>query len=241
MTTNQKVPDHIAIILDGNGRWAKKRRLPRALGHKAGCETLKRILDSCNDIGLKYLTVYAFSTENWKRSQEEVSALMQLIRYYIPRLEKKAMQKNTRVLIMGNRERFTEDVIRILDSVEETTKNNTGLTFVLGLNYGGRDEIRRAAVALAQEVAAGRLKPEEITEEMISARLDNPQVPDPDLIIRTSGEMRLSNFLTWQSAYAEFEFPEVLWPDFSDEDLEEALALYNSRDRRFGGRKPDGS
>ena len=241
MTTNQTVPNHIAIILDGNGRWAKKRRLPRALGHKAGCETLKSILDSCNDIGLKYLTVYAFSTENWKRSQDEVSALVQLIRYYIPRLEKKAMQKNTRVLIMGNRERFAEDVIRILDSVEAATRDNTGLTFILGLNYGGRDEIRRAMVKLGQEIAAGRLKPEDITEEMISAHLDNPQVPDPDLIIRTSGEMRLSNFLTWQSAYAEFEFPEVLWPDFGDEDLEEAIALYNNRDRRFGGRKTDGS
>ena len=145
---------------------------------------------------------------------------MQLIRYYIPRLEKKAMQKNTRVLIMGDRSRFSEDVIGILDSVEERTAANTGLTFILGLNYGGRDEIRRAMVKLGREIAEGRLKPEEITEEMISARLDNPEVPDPDLIIRTSGEMRLSNFLTWQSAYSEFEFPDVLWPDFGDEDLE---------------------
>ena len=240
MTTEQKVPNHIAIILDGNGRWAKKRRLPKALGHKQGCETLKSILDSCNDIGLKYLTVYAFSTENWKRSDDEVAALMQLIRYYIPRLEKKAMKKNTRVLIMGDRSRFSPDMIDILNSVEETTKNNTGLTFILGLNYGGRDEIRRAMVKLGQEIAAGTLKPEDITEDMISARLDNPDVPDPDLIIRTSGEMRLSNFLTWQSAYSEFEFPTVLWPDFSDGDLEEAIALYNGRDRRFGGRKSDG-
>ena len=154
MTTEQKVPTHIAIILDGNGRWAKKRRLPRALGHKQGCETLKNILDSCNDIGLNYLTVYAFSTENWRRSDDEVAALMQLIRYYIPRLEKKAMKKNTRVLIMGDRTRFAPDVIEILDSVENTTKENTGLTFILGLNYGGRAELTRAARLLAESIAA---------------------------------------------------------------------------------------
>lgn len=237
MTTEQKVPNHIAIILDGNGRWAKKRNIPRALGHKAGCEGLKHILDSCNDIGLKYLSVYAFSTENWKRSEDEVKALMQLIRFYIPRLQKKAMKKNTRVLTMGDDEMFSEDVRRILKECRDATRDNTGLTFILGLNYGGRDELTRAMIKIGQKIAAGELKPEEITQEVIAAHLDTAGIPDPDLIIRTSGEQRLSNFLLWQGAYAELEFPETLWPDFDDAALEQALAEYNSRERRYGGRK----
>ena len=236
MTTEQKVPDHIAIILDGNGRWAKKRNIPRALGHKAGCESLKHILDSCNDIGLKYLSVYAFSTENWKRSDDEVKALMQLIRFYIPRLQKKAMKKNTRVLTMGDDGMFSEDVRKILKDCREATKDNTGLTFILGLNYGGRDELRRAMVKIGEKIAAGELKPEAITQELIGEHLDTAGIPDPDLIIRTSGEQRLSNFLLWQGAYAELEFPETLWPDFDDAALEEALAEYNRRERRYGGR-----
>lgn len=234
-----KLPRHIGIILDGNGRWAKKKHVPRALGHKAGCETLKHILDTCNDIGLEYFSVYAFSTENWKRSIDEVNALMQLIRYYIPRLETRAMNKNTRVIIMGAIDAFHPEIQTMFRHLMETTKNNTGLTFIMGLGYGGRDEIRRAMVKLGKEIAEGRLKPEDITEEMISNHLDTAGIPDPDLIIRTSGEMRTSNFLPWQGAYAELEFPSVLWPDFSDDDLMAAIREYNSRDRRFGGRKQD--
>ncbi len=237
MNEELRMPIHIAIILDGNGRWAKKKHVPRALGHKAGCETLKHILDTCNDMGLKYFSIYAFSTENWKRSEDEVLALMQLIRYYIPRLKKKAMTKNTKVLIMGDTSRFHPEIAAMLTDLIETTKNNTGMTFILGLNYGGRDEIRRAVTKIGEEIAAGTLKPEEITEELISAHLDTAGIPDPDLIIRTSGEKRTSNFLPWQGAYAELEFPEVLWPDFSDDDLIRAIEEYNSRERRFGGRK----
>ncbi len=233
----RNLPAHISIILDGNGRWAKKKGVPRALGHKEGCETLKHILDTCNDIGLQYFSVYAFSTENWKRSQAEVFALIQLMRFYLPRLEKRAMEKNTRVMTIGDISAFPADVQKMMTKLRETTKNNTGLTFIMGFNYGGRDEIRRAVVKLAEKVAAGELKPEAITEELISQSLDTAGIPDPDLIIRASGEMRLSNFMTWQSAYSEFEFPEVLWPDFSDEDLMKAIDIYNSRERRFGGRK----
>ncbi len=239
MNEELRMPAHIAIILDGNGRWAKKKHVPRALGHKAGCETLKHILDTCNDMGLKYFSIYAFSTENWKRSEDEVLALMQLIRYYIPRLKKKAMTKNTRVLTMGDTSRFHPEIAAMLTDLIETTKNNTGMTFILGLNYGGRDEIRRAVTKIGEEIAAGRLKPEEITEELISAHLDTAGIPDPDLIIRTSGEKRTSNFLPWQGAYAELEFPDVLWPDFSDDDLIRAIEEYNHRDRRFGGRNSD--
>ena len=239
MNEELRMPTHIAIILDGNGRWAKKKHVPRALGHKAGCETLKHILDTCNDMGLKYFSIYAFSTENWKRSEDEVLALMQLIRYYIPRLKKKAMTKNTKVLTMGDTSRFHPEIAAMLTDLIETTKNNTGMTFILGLNYGGRDEIRRAVTKIGEEIAAGTLKPEEITEELISAHLDTAGIPDPDLIIRTSGEKRTSNFLPWQGAYAELEFPDVLWPDFSDDDLVRAIKEYNSRDRRFGGRKTD--
>ena len=237
MNEELRMPTHIAIILDGNGRWAKKKHVPRALGHKAGCETLKHILDTCNDMGLKYFSIYAFSTENWKRSEDEVLALMQLIRYYIPRLKKKAMTKNTKVLIMGDTSRFHPEIAAMLTDLIETTKNNTGMTFILGLNYGGRDEIRRAVTKIGEEIAAGTLKPEEITEQLISDHLDTAGIPDPDLIIRTSGEKRTSNFLPWQGAYAELEFPDVLWPDFSDDDLIRAIEEYNSRERRFGGRK----
>ncbi|MBO4872504.1 MAG: di-trans,poly-cis-decaprenylcistransferase [Lachnospiraceae bacterium] len=232
-------PRHIAVILDGNGRWAKKKGVPRAIGHKEGCETLKHILDTCYYKKIEFFSVYAFSTENWKRSQAEVKALIQLMRYYLPRLEKRSMERNTKVRIIGDIGGFPEDVQKIMRHLIETTAVNTGLTFIMGLNYGGRDELRRAMVKLAQRVKDGELEPEEITEAMISASLDTADIPDPDVIIRTSGEMRLSNFMTWQSAYSELEFPTVLWPDFSDADLEEAIRVYNSRDRRFGGRKED--
>lgn len=232
-------PRHISVILDGNGRWAKKKGVPRAIGHKEGCETLKHILDICYYKKIEYFSVYAFSTENWKRSQGEVTALIQLMRYYLPRLEKRSMERNTKVRIIGDITAFPADVQKIMRHLMETTSVNTGLTFIMGLNYGGRDELRRAVVKLARKVKNGELEPEDITEAMISASLDTADIPDPDVIIRTSGEMRLSNFMTWQSAYSELEFPTVLWPDFSEKDLDEAIRIYNSRDRRFGGRKED--
>ena len=232
-------PRHISVILDGNGRWAKKKGVPRAIGHKEGCETLKHILDICYYKKIEYFSVYAFSTENWKRSQGEVTALIQLMRYYLPRLEKRSMERNTKVRIIGDITAFPADVQKIMRHLMETTSVNTGLTFIMGLNYGGRDELRRAVVKLARKVKNGQLEPEAITEAMISASLDTADIPDPDVIIRTSGEMRLSNFMTWQSAYSELEFPTVLWPDFSEKDLDEAIRIYNSRDRRFGGRKED--
>ena len=230
-------PRHIAVILDGNGRWAKKKGVPRAIGHKEGCETLKHILDTCYYKKIEYFSVYAFSTENWKRSSGEVAALIQLMRYYLPRLEKRSMERNTKVRIIGDISGFPADVQKIMHHLIETTSVNTGLTFIMGLNYGGRDELRRAVVKLAEKVKAGELEPENITEAMISASLDTAGIPDPDVIIRTSGEMRLSNFMTWQSAYSELEFPTVLWPDFSDDDLDEAIRVFNGRERRYGGRK----
>ena len=230
-------PRHIAVILDGNGRWAKKKGVPRAIGHKEGCETLKHILDTCYYKKIEFFSVYAFSTENWKRSSGEVAALIQLMRYYLPRLEKRSMERNTKVRIIGDISSFPSDVQKIMHHLIETTSVNTGLTFIMGLNYGGRDELRRAVVKLAEKVKAGELEPENITEAMISASLDTAGIPDPDVIIRTSGEMRLSNFMTWQSAYSELEFPTVLWPDFSDDDLDEAIRIFNGRERRFGGRK----
>lgn len=235
------IPSHIGIILDGNGRWAKKKGVPRAIGHKEGCEALKRTLDFCNDIGVKYFSVYAFSTENWKRSKTEVFALIQLMRFYLPRLEKRAMEKNTRVMTIGDVSAFPGDVQKTLQKLKEKTAPNTGLTFLMGFNYGGRDEIRRAVQAIARKVKAGELMPENISEDTISAHLDTAGIPDPDLIIRASGEMRLSNFMPWQSAYAELEFPEVLWPDFSNEDLLKAIEIYNGRERRFGGRSEEES
>ncbi|MBP5154214.1 MAG: isoprenyl transferase [Lachnospiraceae bacterium] len=237
----RKIPRHIAIILDGNGRWAKKRGLPRALGHKAGCEALERTVEDCARLGVEFLTVYAFSTENWKRSQEEVSALMQLFAFYIPRLRKRAMANDIRVTAIGDESRFAPELARMLDELVRDTAENKGMTLVMALNYGARDELRRAAVRLAAQVQRGELLPEEITEETIAQALDTAGIPDPDLLIRTSGEQRLSNFLLWQSAYTEFLFPEVLWPDFTAETLTACIEAYQKRDRRFGGRKEAGS
>jgi len=233
-----KIPAHVAIILDGNGRWAKKRGLPRRLGHKAGCEALEQIVEDAARLGIKVLSIYAFSTENWKRTQDEVNALMQLFRYYIPRLRKRCFEGDIKVETIGDMSLFDKDLIEGINMLKEDTKNFHRMTFVLGLNYGSRDEIRRGVVKLAEKVKSGELQPEEITEEMISASLDTAvlQYPDPDLLIRTSGEQRLSNFMLWQNAYAEMYFPELLWPDFKKADLVKAIEVYNSRDRRFGGR-----
>lgn len=231
------IPKHVALILDGNGRWAKKRGLPRTMGHREGCVTVEKTVEIAARLGIGYLTVYAFSTENWKRSAEEVGALMQLFRYYMVRLLKVASQNNVRVRMIGDRTRFDEDIIDGINRLESETKENTGLTFVIAVNYGGRDDIRRAVIRMAGEAAEGVLIPEEITEETVAAHLDTAGMPDPDLLIRTSGELRLSNFLLWQLAYTEIYVTDCLWPDFDREEMIRAIQAYNKRDRRYGGVK----
>jgi len=228
------IPQHVAIILDGNGRWAKKRGMPRNLGHAQGFATVEKTVYHAVDLGIKYLTVYGFSTENWKRPEEEVTGLMNLFRSYMKRLLKTATENNARVLMIGERSRFPQDIIDGINELEEKTKENTKITFTIAINYGGRDEITRAVNKILQETKSGELSGA-VTEKIISDHLDTKLIPDPDLIIRTSGEQRLSNYLIWQSAYAELYFTDVLWPDFSKEDLILAIRYYNSRDRRFGG------
>ena len=237
LDSNMVIPAHVALILDGNGRWAKKRGLPRTFGPKEGCITVEKTVETAARMGIKYLTVYGFSTENWKRSEEEVGALMQLFRYYMVRLLKIAAANNVRVKMIGDRRRFAQDIIDGINRLEEETKNNTGLTFVIAVNYGGRDEIRRAAGKLAEDVKEGRLQPEDITESVFASYLDTADIPDPDLLIRTSGELRLSNYLLWQLAYTELYVTDCLWPDFDEKELEKAIIQYNKRDRRFGGVK----
>ena len=234
-----KIPRHVAIILDGNGRWAKAKGLPRAAGHKKGCEAVEQTVEDCARLGIRYLTVYGFSTENWKRSEEEVSALMQLFRYYMVRLLKIAKQQNVRVKMIGDRSRFARDIIDGLDRLEEETKDNTGLTFVIAVNYGARDEIRRAVVRMLKDAQDDRLSPDQVTEETISSYLDTAGIPDPDLLIRTGGELRQSNYLLWQCAYTEFYVTDLLWPDFSKDELVRAIENYSRRDRRFGGRNDE--
>ena len=235
--TNMTIPRHVALILDGNGRWAKKRGLPRTMGHKEGCKTVEKTVEVAARLGIQYLTVYGFSTENWKRSAEEVGALMQLFRFYMVRLLKIASENNVRVKMIGDRRRFDEDIIEGINRLERETKENTGLTFVIAVNYGARDEITRAVPRLAADCVQGRVKAEEITEDVLSSYLDTAGMPDPDLLIRTSGEIRLSNYLLWQLAYTEFYITDCLWPDFNQEELEKAIVAYNGRERRFGGRK----
>ncbi len=242
-----KIPESVAIIMDGNGRWAKKRGLPRTFGHKEGCKAIEALIPEAGKLGIRYLTVYAFSTENWKRSQEEVGALMDLFRYYAGRLLKSAKENNVRIRMIGDRRKFPEDIIAAIDQLEEETASNTGLTFVMAANYGGRDELRRAAMKYAAAVAAGTVPadayagpgakvPEgELTEEGFAAYLDTAGMPDPDLVIRTSGELRLSNFLVWQAAYSEIVITDVLWPDFNIEELKRCIEEFNGRSRRFGG------
>ena len=234
---NMVIPRHVALILDGNGRWAKKRGLPRTMGHKEGCVTVEKTVEIAARMGIEYLTVYGFSTENWKRPLEEVGALMQLFRYYMVRLLKVAAVNNVRVKMIGDRSRFAQDIIEGIGRLEQETKDNTGLTFIIAVNYGGRDEIRRAAARLAADCAEGKRKPEEIDEAVFASYLDTAGIPDPDLLIRTSGELRLSNYLLWQLAYTEIYVTDCLWPDFNREELERAIAQYNKRDRRYGGVK----
>ena len=226
------IPEHIAIILDGNGRWAAKHNVPRAQGHKAGCETLEGIVEDCARLGVKYLTVYAFSTENWKRSSEEVGALMQLFRFYMVKLVDIAMKNDVKVKMIGDLERFDPDIRKGVINVIEQTKDNEGMTFTFAVNYGGRDEIRRCIIKMYDE----GMDLSALTEQDISNHLDTAGFPDPDLLIRTSGELRISNFLLWQIAYTEIYVTDTLWPDFHREELEAAIAAYNRRSRRFGGR-----
>ncbi len=232
-----RIPAHVAIIMDGNGRWAKKRNLPRKMGHVEGCKVVEQTVEDAARLGIQYLTVYAFSTENWKRSKDEISALMQLFRYYTKRLLKIAAENNVRVRMIGERSRFPEDIVEGINALESTTRDNTRMTFVIAVNYGSRDEIRRGMSRMMADCRDGRVSPEEVTEELISSYLDTAGIPDPDLLIRTSGEERLSNFLLWQLAYSEFYFSDVLWPDFSKEELVKAIEVYNKRERRFGDAK----
>ena len=237
MNENMVIPEHVAIILDGNGRWAKKRGLPRSVGHKEGCVTVERTVEDAARLGIKYLTVYGFSTENWKRTSDEVGALMQLFRYYMVRLLKVAKANNVRVKMIGDRKRFDQDIVEGIGKLVEETKGNTGLTFVIAVNYGGRDEIVRAVRKIMKDSAEGKLLPEDMTEEVFSSYLDTEGIPDPDLLIRTSGELRLSNYLLWQLAYTELYVTDCFWPDFNMEEMKKAIAAYNSRERRFGGVK----
>ncbi len=230
-----QIPEHVAIILDGNGRWAKKRFLPRKAGHVAGSKTVEQICEDAWDLGIRYLTVYAFSTENWKRPQDEVDALMKLLRQYLKDCIKRSTKNNMCVRVLGDISPLDEDLKASILELEEVSKDNTGLHFQVALNYGSRDEMLRAVRRMAEDVSGGRMTLEEIDEEHFSDCLDTKGIPDPDLLIRTSGEERLSNFLLWQLAYTEFYFTDVLWPDFNKKELQKAIEYYNKRDRRFGG------
>ena len=234
-----RVPNHIAIILDGNGRWAKKRGMPRSFGHVKGCENLEDICEVAKELGVKYLTVYAFSTENWNRPKEEVNALMKLLRNYMKTCLKTAAKNDMKVRVIGDITKLDEDIQKRILELEEATKNNGGLNFQIAINYGSRDEITRAVRTLAEDVKEGKLMPEEVNEACIERYLDTHDIPDPDLLIRTSGEQRLSNYLLWQLAYTEFYFTDVPWPDFSKQELEKAIEQYNRRDRRYGGVKEE--
>ncbi len=228
------VPAHIAIIMDGNGRWAKRRGLPRNAGHKQGAKVFQNICDYCRKIGVKYVTAYAFSTENWKRPQNEVDAIMELLRSYLKEASKQT-RKDARLLFLGDRTPLADDLQRLMEKVERESANNTGITICIALNYGGRAEIVNSARELARMAAQGKLDPDSIDESLFESYLYTGGIPDPDLLIRPSGELRLSNFLLWQLAYTEFVFQDVLWPDFTTAHLDQAIDQYTKRNRRFGG------
>ncbi len=232
-----KIPQHVAIILDGNGRWAKKKGMPRTYGHMQGAKNVEEICRAADRLGIRYITMYAFSTENWKRPEAEVSTLMDLLHQYMKKLLKSAVKENMQVRFIGDRSALSEDLQESMGILEETTKVCTGLTFSIALNYGSRDEIRRAVTKIGEEIKEGKLAPSDITEELIASHLDTAGLPDPDLLIRTSYELRLSNFLMWQLSYSEFYFTEVPWPEFTEEELKKAVEAYSRRDRRFGGIK----
>jgi len=236
---NLVMPEHVAIILDGNGRWAKSRGMPRNYGHVQGAKTVEVICEEAYRMGIQYLTVYAFSTENWSRPKDEVDALMKLLRNYMKTCLKTAEKNRMCVRVLGEKSRLDEDIRTRIQELEEATKNNDGLHFQIAINYGGRDEIVRASRRLARAVAAGELKPEDIPEDTVSSLLDTAGIPDPDLLIRTCNEQRLSNFLLWQLAYTEFYITPVAWPDFTKEELIKAVEAYNHRDRKLGGLKAE--
>lgn len=230
------IPSHIAIIMDGNRRWARERGINTSDGHKAGAETLEKIVRYCNKIGIKFLTVYAFSTENWKRSKEEVGALMRLLGMYLEKFAKKADTENIKIKVLGDIEVLEDALKKSIKKAIDRTKNNTGLTFNIALNYGGRLEITTAMKKIAKKVKEGLLNPEDIDESTIESNLYTAGQPDPDILVRTSGELRTSNFLPWQLVYAEFCFLEKYWPDFDEGDIDEVIKIYQKRNRKFGGK-----
>jgi len=233
----ENIPKHIAIIMDGNGRWAKAKNLPRALGHKAGVETIRRIIKEADRLGVKYMTLYAFSTENWKRPKDEVSTLMKLLVQYLKEEISELHEKGVVINVLGDSSKLPKDCIDEIQKAKEKTKNNTGIVMNVALNYGGRDEIVKATRAIAQRVALGEIEPSDIDDEMFKDNLYTKGMPDPDIIIRPSGEQRLSNFLLWQCAYSEFWYSNINWPDFTEADLRRAIYDFQNRDRRFGGIK----
>ena len=235
METGRKIPQHIAIILDGNGRWAKAKGMPRNYGHTAGARNVETVCQAAHDLGVKYVTMYAFSTENWNRPEGEVEALMKLLESYLKNCIKTADKNNMRVRVIGDTTRLSERFQERIRELEAASAKNDGLNLQIAINYGSRDEMTRAMRRMSEDVAAGKRKPEEITESVFEEYLDTAGIPDPDLLIRTSGELRLSNFLLWQLAYSEFYFTDVPWPDVHKEELERAIEAYNKRDRRFGG------
>jgi len=234
-TAGTNLPRHVAFIMDGNGRWATARGLPRTEGHRQGLEALRKVIRHAGKVGIDVITIYSFSSENWSRPEAEVSFLMGLLRRFVQRDLSELHDANVRIRIIGGREDLEPGILKLLEEAEELTRNNSGLDLVVAFNYGARDEILRATRDLAEKVAAGDLRPEDVTEEAVAKALDTHGLPDPDLIIRTSGEMRLSNFLLWQAAYSEFYFCDLLWPDFDEAAFDKALDCYGARERRYGG------
>lgn len=235
MQDNERnVPNHVAIILDGNGRWAKKKKMPRNYGHAQGSKNVEKICEKAYKMGIEYLTVYAFSTENWRRPQEEVDALMKLLQTYLETSIKTSAKNNMCVRVIGDTSKLSENIKKSIKELEEASRNNTGLKFQVAINYGSRDELLRAAKAIAMDIKMNNTNIDQIDEVYFEKFLDTYGIPDPDLLIRTSGEQRLSNFLLWQLAYAEFYFTDVLWPDFNEKELTKAVEYYNSRTRKFG-------
>jgi len=232
------VPRHIAIIMDGNGRWAKQRNRPRTFGHSEGVEALRRTVEAAGELGVSYLTVFGFSTENWRRPAEEVNALFDLLRLYVARDLDRLVHEGVRVRVIGERVGLQRDIAEIIENAEARTRHNDKQHLTIAFNYGGQDEIARAARRLARDVASGKLAPDDVTPERFESYLDTAGLPPPDLLIRTSGETRLSNFMLWQAAYTELVFLDVLWPDFGRAALEQAIEIYNRRERRFGGTDP---
>lgn len=235
MDNERKIPVHVAIIMDGNGRWAKRRGLPRTAGHAQGARVVEQILEDADHMGIRYLTVYAFSTENWSRPDSEVKALMNLLRTYMKTSLAKCAKNNVRIRVIGDKSRLDKDLQASIANLEKETASNTGIGFQIAINYGSRDEMVRAVQAAAQKVKDGEIRPEDITENFISDSLDTCGIPDPDLLIRTGGEQRISNFLLWQTAYSELYFCDAAWPDFNKNELEKAVDAFNNRERRYGG------